>query len=159
MTRGAPRLTHCISSAASDVYKVQVYAFIAAPDTIEDVKEMMAEDADHGSEEVAVLENDIHLANPEHAEDEHIIAEEHEGEVAHGDTTHGEEAGHDNEHYEHLLHQLQNNPWSAIYVAAFFFFMIALGPMAFYAILQVAQAGCSPVLFRVIAGITAYLFP
>ena len=134
-----------------------VYAFIAAPDTIEDVKEMMAADAHHDSEEVAVVENDIHLANPEHAEDDHLIAEEDEGETqalgAH------EEAGHDNEHYEHLLHQLQNKPWAAVYIAAFFFFMIALGTMAFYAIQHASQAGWSPVLFRVMEGITAYLLP
>jgi len=136
-----------------------VYAFIAAPDTIEDVKEMMAADEHHGSEDVAVVENDIHLANPEHAEDEHIIAEEHAGEDAQGEIAHGEEAGHDNEHYEHLLHQLQNKPWAAVYVAAFFFFMIALGTMAFYAIQQASQAGWSPVLFRVMDGITAYLLP
>ncbi len=136
-----------------------IYAFIAAPDTIEDVKEMMAADEQHGSEEVAVLENDIHLTNPEHAEDKHIIAEKH-GETANAEATHGKvAAGHDNEHYEHLLHQLQNKPWAAVYVAAFFFFMIALGTMAFYAIQHAAQAGWSPVLFRVMDGITAYLLP
>ncbi len=47
---------------------------------------------------------------------------------------------HEIEHMEHVLHQLQNKPWAAIYVAAFFFFMIALGALAFYAI-QYACAG------------------
>ncbi len=135
-----------------------IYGFIAAPDTIEDVKEMMAADAHHGSEEVAVVENDIHLANPEHTEDEHIIADEHADE-AHAEAGHGEEAGHDNEHYEHLLHQLQNKPWAALYIAAFFFFMISLATLVFYAIQNAAQAGWSPVLFRVMEGITAYLLP
>ncbi|TVZ25773.1 hypothetical protein JM83_0703 [Gillisia sp. Hel_I_86] len=121
-----------------------VYGFIAAPDTIEDVKEMMAADAHDGPEEVAVLENDAHLANPEPTEGH--------------DATVGE-AGHDNEHYEHILHQLQNKPWAAVYIAAFFFFMIALGTMAFYALQQASQAGWSPVLFRVMDGITAYLLP
>ncbi len=135
-----------------------IYAFIAAPDTIEDVKEMMAASEHHDSEEVAVVENDIHLANPEHAEDDHVIAEEH-GETSTAEASHGEEAGHDNEHYEHLLHQLQNKPWAAVYIAAFFFFMISLGALAFYAIQNAAQAGWSPVLFRVMEGITAYLLP
>jgi hypothetical protein len=61
------------------------------------------------------------------------------------------------EHLEHVLHQLQNKPWSALYVACIFFMLISLGVLAFYAIQQVAQAGWSPVLFRVMQGITAYL--
>ncbi len=60
-------------------------------------------------------------------------------------------------HLEHVLHQLQNKPWSALYVACIFFMLISLGVLAFYAIQQVAQAGWSPVLFRVMQGITAYL--
>src|SRR5690554_1880322 len=66
---------------------------------------------------------------------------------------------HDDEHIEHVFHQVQNRPWSAVYIAAFFFFMIALGVLAFYAIQNAAQAGWSPVLFRVMEGITAYLLP
>jgi len=62
-------------------------------------------------------------------------------------------------HYEHVLHQYHNKPWAAIYVAAFFFFMIALGALAFYAIQHAAQAGWSPLLFRVMEGVTAYLLP
>ena len=34
------------------------------------------------------------------------------------EAAHGEE--HDASHDEHLLHQLQNKPWAALYVAAFF---------------------------------------
>lgn len=66
---------------------------------------------------------------------------------------------HDEEHLEHVLHQLQNKPWAAVYVAALFFMLIALGVLAFYAIQQVAQAGWSPVLFRVMQGMSAYLLP
>ena len=69
------------------------------------------------------------------------------------------EEGHDASHDEHVFHQLQNKPWAALYVAAFFFFMISLGVLAFYAINRAAQAGWSPVLFRVMEGITAYLLP
>jgi hypothetical protein len=61
------------------------------------------------------------------------------------------------EHLTHVLHQLQNKPWSAFYVACIFFMLVSLGVLAFYAIQQVAQAGWSPVLFRVMQGITAYL--
>jgi hypothetical protein len=60
-------------------------------------------------------------------------------------------------HLEHVLHQLQNKPWSALYVACIFFMLISLGVLAFYAINIAAQAGWSPVLFRVMQGITAYL--
>ena len=63
------------------------------------------------------------------------------------------------EHVAHVFHQLQNKPWAALYVACIFFMLISLGALAFYAIQQVAQAGWSPVLFRVMQGITAYLLP
>ncbi|CEN53514.1 hypothetical protein [Capnocytophaga canis] len=79
-------------------------------------------------------------------------------EQAHHSDAHAD-AHHDDAHYEHVLHQLQNKPWAAVYVAALFFMLISLGVLAFYAINRVAQAGWSPVLFRVMEGITAYLFP
>ena len=60
-------------------------------------------------------------------------------------------------HLTHVLHQLQNKPWAALYVACIFIMLISLGALAFYAIQQVAQAGWSPVLFRVMQGVTAYL--
>ncbi|GIJ97684.1 quinol:cytochrome C oxidoreductase [Capnocytophaga stomatis] len=59
----------------------------------------------------------------------------------------------------HVLHMLHNKPWAAVYVAALFFMLISLGVLAFYAINRAAQAGWSPVLFRVMEAITAYLFP
>jgi hypothetical protein len=37
--------------------------------------------------------------------------------------------------------------------------LISMGALAFYAIQQVAQAGWSPVLFRVMQGVTSYLVP
>ena len=85
---------------------------------------------------------------------------------AHSNKAHGTkkahgEGSHDahKEHVKHVQHQIANRPWSAIYVAAFFFFMIALGVLAFYAIQFAAQAGWSPVLFRVMEGITSYVLP
>ncbi len=107
--------------------------FMAAPSTVEEAKAIVAGHGDgHG--------------------DAHAVAEGHGDEMGHGDA-------HDASHDEHLLHQLQNKPWAALYVAAFFFFMIALGVLAFYAIQRAAQAGWSPLLFRVMEGITAYLVP
>ncbi len=96
---------------------------------------------------------------------EKILEAQHHGHDAHGDAHHQEAEGHDHaaheaehqEHLEHVLHQLQNKPWAAVYVAALFFMLISLGALAFYAIQNVAQAGWSPILFRVMQGITAYL--
>jgi len=109
-----------------------VVGFLNAPSSTEEVKEMMAAHGDDHAGE--------HAAEGDHAAG------------AHGDQAHSDEA-----HYEHVLHQMQNRPWSALYIASFFFFMIALGTLAFYAIQYAAQAGWSPVLFRVMEGITAYL--
>lgn len=77
--------------------------------------------------------------------------------VAHVDE-HDEHVAHQ-EHLEHVLHQLQNKPWAAVYVAAIFFMLISLGALAFYAIQYAAQSGWSPILFRVMEGITSYLLP
>ncbi|WP_295181065.1 quinol:cytochrome C oxidoreductase [uncultured Christiangramia sp.] len=141
-----------------------VYGFIAAPETIEDVEAMMA--SEHHGEEHATDEThevnveqipggNTEVENIEHTEDN----TDHAAEADHAEAGHGEEASHEAEHMEHILHQLQNKPWAALYVAAFFFFMISLGVLAFYAIQYAAQAGWSPVLFRVMEAITAYLLP
>lgn len=113
--------------------------FVSAPSTVEEAKAAVA--SAHG---------DGHGGG--HAEEATGHGNDHGEQTAHADE-HG--ASHD----EHLLHQLQNRPWSALYVAALFFFMIALGVLAFYAIQRAAQAGWSPILFRVMEGITAYLVP
>ncbi len=81
------------------------------------------------------------------------------GDAHAADDAHAASADHGTSHEEHLLHQLQNRPWAALYVAAFFFFMISLGVLAFYGIQRAAQAGWSPLLFRVMEGITAYIVP
>jgi gas vesicle protein len=67
-----------------------------------------------------------------------------------------EKAEHE-EHIQHVFNQLQNKPWAALYVACIFFLLLTMGVLAFYAIQQVSQAGWSPILFRVMQGITAYL--
>jgi len=126
------------------------WGFFAAPSTEAQAMEMIAaHDDGHGGG---------------HGEEtSHEAAGEHDSVVAHGEEhaedAHAEEGGHAMSHAEHVLHQLQNKPWAALYVAAFFFFMIALGVLAFYAIQRAAQAGWSPLLFRVMEGITSYLVP
>lgn len=123
------------------------YGFMSTPESVEQVETMLANDSHHGGSHEAVTETAHH----------EIAAESHD--------THGDEMEHAAEehkggsHAEHVYHRLLNRPWAAIYVAAFFFFMIALGALAFYAIQRAAQAGWSPVLFRVMEAITAYVLP
>lgn len=94
-----------------------------------------------------------------------VVAHDDHNHDAHAKDAHAAHEGHDDahaahqEHLEHVLHQQQNKPWAAVYVAALFFMLISLGVLAFYAIQYAAQAGWSPVLFRVMEGISAYLIP
>ena len=106
------------------------YGFYNAPKTIEQSKEMIA-NMHHDSHS-----SDSHAYDSNSSDDSHHMS-----------------------HDEHVFHQLANRPWAALYVAAFFFFMISLGTLAFYAIQRASQAGWSPVLFRVMEGITGYLLP
>ncbi len=123
------------------------------------------------AEEVSAATNEAQIEPTSHdsitpvteAHAANTVAQEPHAETAAGHETHDAtaSASHDDhkEHAEHVFHQLQNKPWAALYVACLFFMLIALGALAFYAIQQVAQAGWSPVLFRVMQGITAYLLP
>ncbi len=102
--------------------------------------------------DAATVAEEAHEAPAEAAAADHQahIGAAHEGHEAHD--------GHDAEHHaKHVLGQLKNKPWAAVYVAALFFFLLTLGVLAFYAIQNAAQAGWSPVLFRVMEGITGYL--
>ncbi len=140
--------------------------------TIEDVKIMLADEyahhgaaahhsddshhkADHASHDTAHDDGKAHAAmiHSEHKAD-HPEAAGHHKEDHHQEANH-----HDDEHAEHVLHQMHNRPYAALYVAAFFFMMISLGVLAFYGIQYAAQAGWSPVLFRVMEAITYYLLP
>lgn len=116
------------------------FGFLNSPKTIEEVETILSADA--------------------HGHHEEVAHDTHETHDTHG--THATEAHHDDAHAEHLnhvLHQLQNKPWSAFYVACIFFMLISVGVLAFYAIQYAAQAGWSPILFRVMEGITSYLLP
>jgi hypothetical protein len=117
------------------------YGFLTAPKDIQEVEKILASET-HGG----------------HGESKHEVAapaEEAHAEI--GKTNEVKEAAEHKEHAEHVLHQLQNKPWASLYVACIFFMLLSMGVLAFYAIQQVAQAGWSPVLFRVMQGITAYL--
>lgn len=129
-----------------------VYGFMSSNKSLEEVKIMLAEEASHhggGHGETA------HVTETHGEADAH---DTHAAEATSHDDAHAADH-HGDEHAKHVQHQLHNRPWSAIYVGAFFFFMIALGVLAFYAIQRAAQAGWSPVLFRVMEAISAYVLP
>ena len=137
------------------------YGFLSAPSSIEESKVILAANHsnnhgdDHGESDMeshGVVTN--HESTPTHkGEETHANTKSDNYEVQ----THRN--SHNANHDEHVFHQLANKPWAAFYVAAFFFFMISLGVLAFYAIQRASQAGWSPVLYRVMEGITAYLLP
>ena len=122
------------------------YGFYNAPKTIEESKEMIA-NMHHDSHSSDSHGHDSHSSDDPHLSDSHAY------------DSHSSDDSHHMSHDEHVFHQLANRPWAALYVAAFFFFMISLGTLAFYAIQRASQAGWSPVLFRVMEGITGYLLP
>ena len=111
------------------------YGFYSAPKTIEESKEIIASQGHNSSHSTDSHSTDSHSSNSYSYD------------------------SHEKSHDEHVFHQLANRPWAALYVAAFFFFMISLGTLAFYAIQRASQSGWSPVLFRVMEGITSYLLP
>jgi hypothetical protein len=160
-----------------------VYGFLAAPKTLEEAETIIAAShhEEHKSEAVKEDAKAVAMPTEEATPEAAVVANDtasvaKDTLVAQADTTKTEEVAvekveehHDSaeelakekeehaEHAEHVLHQLQNKPWAALYVACIFFMLISLGVLAFYAIQQVAQAGWSPVLFRVMQAITAYL--
>jgi len=148
--------------------------FITTPKSIEEVESILkAEEAHHGGgHENAVAHHEAASDSPEaNTVHKKEIAVENDS-ITEANTTetaakvknetgvkYDEALAHaeHKDHVEHVFHQLTNRPWAALYVACIFFLLITLGVLAFYAIQQVAQAGWSPVLFRVMQGITAYL--
>ena len=106
-----------------------------------------------------------------HKTDEQVVEMLSQGHESHGEAKHdahqseakGHEAAatehHDAKHLEHAKSQIEARPWAAVYVAAFFFFMITLGVLVFYAIQRASQAGWSIVLYRVMEGISRSMVP
>jgi len=148
------------------------YGFYTAPKDIKEVEALLAAESHGGHAAVKHEATEAHEAKAEapivkgheateahEADQSHEMKAEapiekaHEATEAHEGDAHAEHEA----HLTHVLHQLQNKPWAALYVACIFFLLISMGTLAFYAIQQVAQAGWSPVLFRVMQGITAYL--
>jgi hypothetical protein len=116
------------------------YGFFTAPKTIEEVEVILSEQ-----------HHDGHGAHDAHA-----------APAAHGEAGAHADVAHDDahqKHLEHVLHQLTNKPWAAVYVGCIFFMLIALGIFTFNQIQYAASAGWSPVLFRVMEGLSAYLLP
>ena len=159
------------------------YGFLTAPKDIQEVEKLLASESHggHGEAKHDAVATVAHAPATKHGEVSDV--KEAEGtqktdsvkvdavtstEIVAVEAIHNEasaekqghnviEAAEHKEHLNHVLHQLQNKPWSALYVACIFFMLISLGVLVFYAIQQVAQAGWSPVLFRVMQGITSYL--
>lgn len=116
------------------------YGFLTAPKTTEQVETILAaqhHDDHHGE----VAHADAHASHDAHGEHDEAAAAEHQ------------------EHLEHVLHQLHNKPWTAVYVAAIFFMFISLGIFTFNQLQYAGSAGWSPVLYRVMEGMSAYLLP
>ncbi len=150
-----------------------MYGFLSAPKTIEEAEKIVAE-SHHEGHSVETTNHDAHKVASMPSEEFKSVEVKKDSATSITDSvkvtaapviekkvstkdTKAEEAKEKKEHAEHVFHQLQNKPWSALYLACIFFMLISLGVLAFYAIQQVAQAGWSPVLFRVMQGITAYL--
>ncbi|SEQ99040.1 hypothetical protein [Myroides profundi] len=109
------------------------YGFFSAPKTTAEVEQILTEQAHHDGGEHHVSAADHSVSDADHAEHQ--------------------------KHLEHVLGQMQNKPWTALYVACIFVMLVAVGILAFYAINNAASAGWSPVLFRVMEGLSAYVLP
>ncbi|MGO4820386.1 MULTISPECIES: quinol:cytochrome C oxidoreductase [unclassified Flavobacterium] len=131
------------------------YGFLSAPKDIQEVESLLAAEIHGGHGEAS--HEEMTSTDEAHGTSHSTTNEAHATTTTHANSNEAKEAVEHNEHLTHVLHQLQNKPWAALYVACIFFMLIAMGVLAFYAIQQVAQAGWSPVLFRVMQGITAYL--
>ena len=80
--------------------------FLSTPDTVAEAQALVADaHGGHGEDHGDAHATDMHDAAHDVHESSH--------DAGHGDT-------HDDAHGEHLLHQLQNRPWAALYVAIFF---------------------------------------
>jgi len=143
-----------------------VYGFMSTPDSTSEVKEILAEqNGDHGGErsEPSAEGHEKKSAHSEEAVPMQDNAEPQSGnyskmESIHGTDEHAKEV-HGQSHLEHAFHQMKAKPWAALYVSAFFFFMISLGALVFYAAQYASKSGWSPVLYRIMEGITSYLLP
>jgi hypothetical protein len=101
--------------------------------------------------------NHTHEGEDHHTEMTADHGEDHEMTHDHGDHTgHGETAAH-HEHAEHHAHQHQNRPWSALFVASFFFMALGLGALFFLAVQYAASVGWSAGLTRLMEAVALYM--
>jgi hypothetical protein len=140
------------------------YGFLSAPSTVEEAKAIVAAHAADGHGDGHGSNSDHGNATHESAAHDDYGTAQHQSDDAHAASEGHHEAAtvaedHHAEHDQHVFDQMRNRPWSAFYVSALFAFLIALGVLAFYAVNRAAQAGWSPLLFRVMEGITSYLIP
>jgi len=133
------------------------YSFLTSHVTFDEVETMLATES-HGHGEASA-----HGETANHHEvvssDSHAKTHENNHDEANAQVGTHDNVDEHTKHVNHVMHAMHNRPWSAFYIAAFFFMMISLGVLAFYAIQYAAQAGWSPLLLRVMEGITAYLLP
>jgi len=127
-------------------------------------EEEIAENTEVKKEEIAEALTQVDTTK--HVEQAHeTVVEEHEEELHTVVETHTEGGDHDEhgmseeEHLEHALTQAQNRPWAAIYIAMIFFLLLTVCAFVYYAIQRASSAGWSPVLFRVMEGVSAYILP
>jgi len=145
-------------------------SFYNAPSTAEEAMALVSSN-DHGDGHGTshdTVKKDDHSTKEAHHETDVDSTSHHKDEVSKDDhkteihstvAVDAHDTGHDAAHAEHVLHQMQNRPWSAVYVSLLFFLGISLLVLAFYAAQRVAQAGWSIVLFRVMEAITSNLVP
>lgn len=128
-----------------------VYGFMNVPKTEDEVKQILSEQQAHAatSQSSDNSVNFVDRARGESGYAEKAMADSKDIVVPHDDDS----------YVAHALHQMKSRPWSATLVAAFFFMMISLAVLVFYAIQQAAEAGWVPAIFPVMEGITAYLLP
>ncbi|MCY4161076.1 MAG: quinol:cytochrome C oxidoreductase [Flavobacteriaceae bacterium] len=119
------------------------YGFWTTPKTVEQAQKKVASSHHHGHGSTS-HDDQIHVDQNHSDDDSYQHATDKEKHDKHG---------------EHVLHQFQNKPWAAVYVSALFFFFIALGALAFYAVQRASQAGWPIVLYRVMESISAYVIP
>ncbi|NIJ46329.1 hypothetical protein FHR24_002813 [Wenyingzhuangia heitensis] len=136
-----------------------IIGFASAPSTEAEVAEILAHQESHGTHGEAHATKEVahHDAHAEVAHENHHEGVKHDAHTVDAHETEAHAEGHSDHHLAHVLHQLQNRPWAAFYVALFFFTFVTIVVFAFLNIQRVAQAGWSIVLFRVMEGISGFL--
>lgn len=119
-----------------------VYSFISAPSSIDEAKEIVTQQQEQEQKNEFV--DQIH----ESGFSEKAMEANDDGKYLESET-----------YMEKALHQLKARPYAGVFIAGFFFLMLALGALVFHAIQYVSEAGWSPLLFRVFEGVTSYVLP